>query len=270
MKRVAALTLFCGLLLLHTGTAQDRSGAPADPAPSKVQRAHYVVKNGDATALAETVGQHFRRDAVVIAANGTILISGPPALVPDVVKVLELLDRKPRTIEVEITLAELPAPKAGAEPSAADVLKDLAEKPVGQRIKLTAVEGQPVTSVTGGNKPYVSGTGGGGFGKGAVQKSISYQPVGTTAKLTARVGPDDSVALDLDLRDSRIKAPEAGDESGAPAFENATLTTKLSVPAGKAVVAQAVRTDGKAGAVLSVVIVAARVVVPNEPAPRGK
>ncbi|QJX00032.1 hypothetical protein [Frigoriglobus tundricola] len=269
MKRVAALALFCGLLLLHSGTAQDRSGAPADPVPPKVQRAEYVVRNGDAAALAETVGQHFRRDAVVIAANGTVLISATPTLVPDVVKVLELLDRKPRTIEVEVTLAELPAPKAGAEPSADAVLKDLAGKTAGQRIKLAAVEGQPVTSVTGGNKPYVSGTAT-GFGKGAAQKSIAYQPVGTTVKLTARVGPDDSVALDLDLRDSRIKAPETGDESGAPTFENATLTTRLSVPAGKAVVAQAVRAEGKAGVTLTAVIVTARVVVSNDPAPRDK
>ena len=275
MKRVAALTLFCGILLLNPGTAQDQKSAPPDPVPSKTQRAHYVVKNGDAALMAEMVGLHFKGDANLIAGNGTILISGAPAVVPDVVKLLEQLDRKPRTIEVEITIAEVPANKDGTEPNPADILKDALGKTVGQgqRIKLVAVEGQPVTSVTGGNKPYVSGTtrpGGFGKGDGVVQKSITYQQVGTTVKLTAHVGSDDGVALDLDLKDSRMKPPEAGDESGAATFENATLSTKLSVPAGKAVVAQTVRVEGKMGATLSVVIVTARVVEPGASLPKKK
>jgi hypothetical protein len=140
----------------------------------------------------------------------------------------------------------------------------------GQRIKLTAVEGQPVSTTTGGNKPIATSStvaGGGRFGKdggGApfAQRSISYHAVGTTVKMTARIGSDDAIALDLNVQDSRVRPPDAGDEAGAPSMDNSTLTTKLSVAAGKSVVAQTVRTEGKSGATVAVVIVTARVVEP--------
>ena len=216
--------------------------------------------------------RHFKGEADVVAApagsGNAILISGAAGTVPEVVKLLEQLDRKPRAIEVEITIAEVPVKKDGPEPSPADLLKDAVGK-AGQRIKLTAVEGQPVTSTTGGSKPYVSGTtmvgGGGGFGKGGgappvAQKSFSYQNVGTTVKMTARVVADDSVVVDLNVQDSKVRLPDAGDEALAAAMENNTLTTKLSVPAGKAVIAQTIRTEGKGGTTVTVVIVTARVV----------
>src|SRR5262249_1314888 len=127
-----------------------------------------------------------------------------------------------------------------------------------QRVRLTALEGQPVTSTTGGNKPFTTSSvvaGGGGFGGGkggggggpAMQRSVVDQPVGTTVRLTARVGADNAVALDLNLTDSKVRPAEAGEEGAAPSMENANLTTQLNVPAGKAVMAQSVRTDGKAG-----------------------
>jgi type II secretory pathway component GspD/PulD (secretin) len=263
MKRLAALALLAGILALNSGTAQDKKSARPDPTPPKPQRTHYVVRNADPVILAEVVNRHFKGEADVIAApagsGNAVLISGSPATLPEVVTLLEQLDRKPRTVEVEITIAEVPAKDAQ------DVKPE--DVKAGQRIKLAAVEGQPVSTQTGGNKPYVSGTAlAGGFGKGgAAQKSISYQPVGTTVKLTARVGSDDAISLDLSVQDSRVRAPDAGDEAGAPTFENATLTTKLSIPAGKSVVAQTVRTEGKAGPTVSVVIVTARVVASAVP-----
>ena len=93
-------------------------------------------------------------------------------------------------------------------------------------------------------------------------RSITYQAVGTTVRMTARVGAGDSVAVDLNLTDSQVRQPEAGDESGAASFDNNTLTTKLSVPPGKPVVAQAVRADAKAGRTVTLVVVTARVADP--------
>ncbi len=274
MKRLAALTLFCGILALNPGTAQDQK--TADPKP---QRAVYTVVNGDAPVLAEVVGAHFKGEATVIAAPGnTLLVSG--TAVPEVLKLLDQLDRKPRTVEVEVTLAEVPAKDwKDGEGKLEDLLKDATGKAApGQRVKLTAVEGQQVSAQSGGSKPFVSGTtmvGPGGFGgKGGgappvAQRSISYRDVGTTVKMTARVGSDDAVALDLSVQDSRVRTVEAGDEVAAASVETGSLTTKVSVPAGRPVVAHAVRTDGKAGATVSVVIVTARV-VPDAPPKRSK
>jgi type II secretory pathway component GspD/PulD (secretin) len=271
MKRLAALTLFCGILALNPGTAQERKTTPPDPAPAKAQRAHYAVRHADPLILAEVVGAHFKGEATVIAAPAgsghAVLISGSATAVPEVVKLLEQLDKKPRTVEVEITIAELPAAKDGKELTPADLATALAKDGKGQRIKLTAVEGQQVTTQTGGNKPYVSGVvagPGGGFGKGGPgQRSISYQAVGTTVKMTPRIGADNAVALELNVQESKVRQPDAGDEAGAPTMENNVLTTKLNIPAGRSVVAQSVRTEAKAGATVSVVVVTARVVNEN-------
>jgi hypothetical protein len=281
MKRLAALALLCGLFAINSGTAQDRRSAPPDATPPKPQRTHYTVRNADPVILAEVVGKHFKGDADIIAApagsGNAVLVSGSPAIVPEVVKLLEQLDRKPRTVEVEVTIAELPAPKDGKALTPADLAtaEAMVKDGKGQRIKLTATEGQPVTTTIGGNKPITTSStvapGGGGFGRpggagGAggggpvTQKSIIYHAVGTTVKMTARVGSDDAIAMDLNVQDSKVRAPE--EEGGAPGFDNNTLNTKLSIPAGKSVVAQTVRTEGKTGPTVAVVIVTARVVDP--------
>ena len=72
------------------------------------------------------------------------------------------------------------------------------------------------------------------------------------------------MAVELNVQDSRVRAADAGDEAAAPGMETSSLTTKLNVPAGKTVVAQAVRTAGKGGATIAVVLVTARV-VPDAP-----
>jgi uncharacterized membrane protein YgcG len=308
MKYLAALTLFGGLIVLQSSGHAHQPPAPVPVATipiqaqptAKIQRAHYTVRHIDATALASVVGKHFKGEAEVLAvptaSGNTLLISGSPDSIGEVFRLLEQLDRKPRTVEVEIVIADITSKKgpdgkevdlSGLEPLAKlDALTKAGAGAV-QRIKLTAVEGQPITSTAGGSKPYVSGTmvagggGGGGFGgdggfgggKGGgpagggggpmMRRSITYHETGTTVKLTARIGAEDVVALDLNIQDSKIRAPEAGDEIGAAAFDNNTLNTKLSVPPGKAVAAQAVRTEGKTGGTMSLVIVTAHVVEPG-------
>jgi hypothetical protein len=280
-KRITVLALLGGLftlLALHaSGHAQDKS---APPTP-KTHRTLYVVKNGDAAALADVLGRHFKGEAEVLAApagsGNALLISGTPAATEEVVKLLGELDRKSKMVEVEVILAEIPAKKdakdaAEVDFSGPDALTKLdAMSKAGQvgsmqRIKLTAVEGQPVAITTGGNKPYTSAAGGfaakGGFPGGGGARSVNYQAVGTTVRMTAKVGAGDAVSVDLDIRDSQVKPPEAGDEAGAPSFDNNTLTTKLSVPPGRAVVAQAVRTEAKAGRTVTLVIVTARIADP--------
>jgi type II secretory pathway component GspD/PulD (secretin) len=261
VKRLAALVLLCGILALNSGTAQERKTAPTE----KTERAHFAVRNTDPVVLAEVVGVHFKGEATLVAtpagSGNTILVSGSAAAVPEVMKLLELLDRRPRSVEVEVAIVEVTAGKDGKLPEVKpEELKG------GQRIRLTAVEGQQVSSQIGGNKPYTSGSviagGGGGFGKGGgvAQRSISYQPVGTTVKMTARVGTDNAVSLELNVQDNKVKAADAGDEVGAPTMEHNTLTTRLSVPAGRPVIAQSVRSEGKGGPTVSLVVVTARVV----------
>ena len=228
MTRFALLALLGGAIALSDGTAQDTKKADPDLSRPKSQRAHYVVKNGDPNLLAQVVGRHFHGEATVLSApegsGNAILVSGTPAAVPEILKLLEQLDRRPRTIEVEVIIT--------------DVAKESEIKPEelkgGQRIRLTAVEGRPITSTTGGNKPVVTGggpKGGGPKGGGPWGgNSVNYVNTGTTLKMIARAGTDDAIAVELDLTDSSLRPAPAGDEAGAPALESATLTTHLSVP----------------------------------------
>jgi type II secretory pathway component GspD/PulD (secretin) len=277
-SRMDSLSLLGGLLLFHSsGQAQEKSNAT----PPKKQRTLHTLKHGDAGNIAGIVSKHFKGEAEVSAVPGgsgnAVLISGSPGAVEEVVKLIGELDRAPKTVEVEVILAEIPAKKGDAKegvdvdlsgPGALSKLESMAKAgQVGtmQRIKLTALEGQPIASSIGGNKPYTSALkrGAGGFGGGGpVQRSVTYQAVGTTVRLTTSVGAGDAVTVDLDLRDSQIKPPEAGDDAGGPTFENSTLTTKLKVPNGKSVVAQGVRAEAKSGRTATLVIVTARVVDP--------
>ena len=83
-------------------------------------------------------------------------------------------------------------------------------------------------------------------------------------KLTARVGADDAIAVDLDVKDSKVRPPDIADESGSASMESSTLSTKVNVPLGKGVAAQTLRTAGKSGTAVAYVVVIARVVEPTK------
>src|SRR5205823_4379871 len=141
----------------------------------------------------------------------------------DVVKLLTRIDRPARSVEMEVTLVEVAA-KADAPglPSGAELLAkldDLSKSGAAvQRIKLTAIEGQPVSVQTGGNKPYASsstvtgrGPGGGGLGGGnpalglggpVSQRSVMYHQVGTTVKASAHIEGDGAIAVELNVQDA--------------------------------------------------------------------
>ena len=284
--RLVGLILLGGLLAATSGTRAQDPSKPDDPprlvtpkvvAQGKVDRTHYVVRHADPVALADVVAKHFKGEADVIAApagsGNALLVSGSPAAVADVVKLLAQLDRKPATVEVEVVFLEV-APKKDAEIDLSgdalakmDALIKAGQATAVQRIKLTALEGAPLTTTTGGSKPYVSGmalAGGAAPGGGRpAQRSISYHTVGTTVKLTARVGTDNTIGVDLDVKDSKVRPPDAADESGAVSMDNSTLSTKVNVPLGKGVAAQTLRTDGKSGSTVAYVVVTARVVEPT-------
>jgi hypothetical protein len=237
------------------------------------------VQHADPAVLAEVLAQHFKGEAEILAvtagATGSLLVRGSPEAVEEVARLIRQLDHEPRAVEVEIVFAEVSPLKAadgkeaeetdisGPDPLAKlDALIKAGKAAGAHRIKLTAVEGQPVTSTTGGDKPYVSGAavvgGPGGFGGGG----RGGAPGGAGA------GGGGVVALDLNLQDSRVRNPEPTEEGGpggvgAAAFETGSLTTRLSVPSGKSVLAQAVRTEGKGTATVSLVVVGARVVGPE-------
>ena len=283
-NRLAALALLGGLIALPCGTRAQQ--------PTAKQRALFTLKHADAGTLADAIKGHFKNEAVItplpLGSGNGLLVSGSAAAVAEVEKLVAQLDKSPQTLTVEVVIAEIVMKTADGKEltvadftgPVADVMAKLDALPAAsrigtvQRLKLTAMEGQPVAVTSGGSKPMTTsaavrgGGPGGGFGgqPGAAlaqQRSITYHSVGTTVRVTGRTAGDDAIVVDLDVKDTRIKPGEAiaaGDEPAS--IDTASLTTKVSVKANRAVAAQALRTDGRTGSTLSLVIVTARLADP--------
>jgi type II secretory pathway component GspD/PulD (secretin) len=121
----------------------------------------------------------------------------------------------------------------------------------------------------GENKPYTTGST--VTGTGIVTRNISYRNTGTQVRVTPLVAADKTVTLDLHYEESRMVYPEGGipvgngkDEKGnpilAPEFPLTTLTSKVSVASGKALLVDGDKSTAKSGSGSVLIVVGARVV----------
>jgi type II secretory pathway component GspD/PulD (secretin) len=273
----------------------DPKPSPSDDSNSKTKRLLYPVKYGSAKDLAAVLGEHFKGDAefkaVPDSPSNFLLINVSAGALDEVVKVLEMLDRRPQAVSVEMLIAEVAAKKAdGDKPDAAEQdldakeftgpmadvvakLEALRKKGlVGsvKRLQLTAVEGQPASVFLGEQKPFVAALT--VTGRGTTSRNITYHNIGTKMDVTARISPDKVNAVDLKFEDSRAHVAEDGvplgsDENNVPVraaeFITATLNDKLSIPSGHALAAQGVKTTSKTEKAQTLVIVGARVMEPD-------
>jgi type II secretory pathway component GspD/PulD (secretin) len=280
--------LACALVALAAlpVVAQDRPAA-------ETKRGAYVLKFAAAKDLAGVLAKHFKGAAEIQAgpagASNCLLINAPPAVFDEVLKTLELLDRRPRSVAVEVFVVELPAAKGDEKPKRPDE-KDLsgalgdvesalnAMQKKGQvagfrHIRLTTLEGQPASLLLGENKPYTTGSA--VTATGIATRSIMYRDLGTQVKVTPQVAADGTVTLDLNLQDSRAResttATVGKDGKGNPIpateFLLTTLTAKVGVASGKAALAKDAKVVSKEGEGETLIVVGARVV---EPEPRPK
>jgi type II secretory pathway component GspD/PulD (secretin) len=285
---VPALILLAGLFALPGGAYAQNEQAP------KHTRTVYVAKYGDVKQMASVLGKHFKGDAEIQvlpdSPSNCLLISAPPKVFAEIANLLELLDRRPRLISVELYLAEVTPQKgddgkrAGLELDAKEFTgpgKEVVAKAealikqgglIGtlRRIQLTTVENQPATVSIGENKAHV--------GRAAVrgQKFLERSNTGTTARVMVRVTPEDTLVLDLSLDDSRRHDPESGvevdkDETGtpirAPEFIQSMVKTTLTIPSGQATAVGGIKTEAKTAKVQFLLIVTAQLV---DSASRGR
>jgi hypothetical protein len=266
--RLVPVAFLGGLLAVAApgGHAQTTKSEP--PRPVRPERASklYPLRHADPDATAKLIERHFGPSGAASAAGQGVLVTST-SQADEVAKLIEQLDRAPRQVAVVVTLAEVaskdqPVDLTGPADQVLAKLDELAR--AGQasvkRVTLTGAEGQPVTTTAGGNRPMVVGRAGpagvkGNFGQpGGFSQSINYMPVATTVKTTARVRADDAVTVDLSVKDSSVKSPP--DEDGPSATETLDLTTRVTVPPGKAVLAQAVQAKDKAARTTVVVVTA--------------
>ncbi|OWK37749.1 secretin N-terminal domain-containing protein [Fimbriiglobus ruber] len=199
IKRIAALATLGALLAQPTVGHAQRPNKPDATASSSTPSSLYTVRNVDPAALAEAVGAHFQGRAKISVVPGSnhLLISGSsPGTVADLGKLLGELDQRPKTIEVEVVLAEIVQKKGdGGDQAAPDLAGPAAELTAKldalgkgasvQRFKLTTTEGLPTSVTSGGNRPYVTGTtivAGGPFGGGAGDGPASINPDGSVTR----------------------------------------------------------------------------------------
>jgi type II secretory pathway component GspD/PulD (secretin) len=264
--------------------------AAAQDAPSaEPKRGTYAVKYATAKDLAGILGRHFKGAADIQAGpegiSNCLLINAPPAVFDEILKTLEHLDRRPQTIAVQVFIVELPPRKAedkgkgldekdlsGSLDEVAERLDGLVKKGqvVGfKRIQLATLEGQVSSLLLGETKPFVAGVTVSGTGRSA--HSIVYRNLGTQVNVTPRVAADGSLTLDLNVVDSRGRDSATvmvgNDENGKPipASEtiHTTLSSKISTPAGKAVLAKDAKVTSKEGEGETLFLVGARIVAPE-------
>jgi type II secretory pathway component GspD/PulD (secretin) len=254
--------LIVALAVAATATARERPAA-------EQKRGAYVVKYAGTKDLAAILAKHFKGAAEIQAGpegtSNTLLVNAPPAVFDEVMKVIELLDRKPQSVAVEVFVIELPAKKAddkGAGNDEKDLsgpIDDMAKtldalQKKGQvasvkRIQLTTQEGHAASLLINEAKPFSTGGG-----------SYSYRNTGTQVRVTPQVAADKTVTLDLSVQDSRMVASEDGQP---PEFPTMSLTSKVAVASGKAVLAKDAKSTEKSGAGRTLIVVGARLVEPK-------
>jgi type II secretory pathway component GspD/PulD (secretin) len=276
VRHVLAFTLLALAAVPLTG--QER---PAEPS----QRLVYLVKYAASKDLADVLAKHFKDvasfQAVPEGTSNCLLVSAPRAVMTEVLKTLEQLDRRPQSVAVDVFIVELLPKTAGDvekrpdEQDLSGTIDDVAKRlralmARGQatrfrRIQLTALEGQVGSLTLQNSMPFVTGTA--RTGAGRVSSTFIYRNVGTDIKVTPRVTTDTSVMLDLSVRDSRGRASTTvtvgNDDKGNPMpateFIETVLNGKVRVPSGKAVLVKDAKVTSKEGEGETLIVVGARV-----------
>jgi len=276
--------LLAATLLATAAFAQDEKGKPAPPKRPAVETKRGIVflAHGVAKETAKVLASYFQGDADIHpgpdGAGNCLLVSAPTHVFDDVVATIERLDRRAQSIVVDVLIVELhsktPADKApdskelaGPFPDVSRRLESMVKEGrlVGlKQFQFSAVEGQQATMSLTENKPYAMGAM--TSGRGNVSTPITYRNIGTQVRVSPLVMGDGSIKLDLNIEDSRARdsstASVGKDEKGAPIqaadFIQTSLTAKVSVPPGQAVVANHARTISSAGQGQTLIVVAAR------------
>jgi type II secretory pathway component GspD/PulD (secretin) len=305
MSRVTTSRAVLGLLMtLGLGLCALAAQDSTRPAPAKgeagqaAKRTFYVVKHGSAKDLASVLAKHFKGDVEVQlvpdAASNCLLLRASPRDFDEVTKLLEQLDRRPQLVAVQVWVGEvLPQKGADGKPLPADKLLDERQLtgPVDavlaktkalrnkgllgdlNHVQTTVVENQPSSVLVGSSIPYVTGVTNAG---GKVLRRISYRNTGVSVQVTARVTPEKSIHLEIDVSNSRPHVRPDGipigfDENGTPIrateFLTANLKNKLTVSPEQVAFAQGIETNAKADQPQPFVLVSARVVEPGAAVP---
>jgi hypothetical protein len=249
--------------------AQTECRADNDPVTGH-KRTVYAIKHGSAADLAGALSAFFKGEVEVQAVpwppERCLLLSGQPAAVDEATAILSRLDRRPRSIVIEVIIAEAAKKgedgKAGAGRGELDVgtftgpadsvlakvqtLRMKGQLTRVKRIRLSALENQTTYA-----------------------RQMQTPEVGLSVDVTSVVSPDQVVITRIAIDEARLSAPQDGVQAGT-----ANKGTPVGVPvfnwqgtlrirSGQATVAQEIQTNSQSSEEKTWVIVAARVTEPE-------
>jgi type II secretory pathway component GspD/PulD (secretin) len=185
--------------------------------------------------------------------SNSLVISGPPDAVDEVQKLAEQLDHRAVMVRVELVLVDVPfggkggVPKPDAKRTAAlraealrpDALPEQSE--ILARAELTTLENQSAFLRMGRREPRVTGS---NMSQAGMVNSVTFENVGTTIRITPRVGDDRTVVMQVDVEDSRpgppeegvvISVPAKGEPLRTPNVETLMTQTTVQIADGKTV-----------------------------------
>jgi type II secretory pathway component HofQ len=255
----------------------------------------YEVKHGIARDLAELLVKVYKTEPLVqvlaAPAGNALVIGAPSETLDEMLQLLKHLDRRPRSVAIEIVMADVP-PRRGEGGKPAPPAKELDTRDLNgnaddtlaklrnlqakgligglKRFRLTAAENQPAALLLGEAQPTTRGVAGGLGGK--TIRSITYRNVGTSIKATPRLGEGNKIVLHLHLDDARMRTPEDGvalgvGDNGEPVraaeIHMDTVDGQVTLASGEAVVVSGVRTQSRSGQHQTLVLVSARLLEPE-------
>jgi type II secretory pathway component GspD/PulD (secretin) len=177
----------------------------------------YAARHLPATELAKSMSVLFSnaRNELFIAPEpitNQLLINGQPEQVEELLQMLALIDRQPKTVAIDIWILEInSAPEGAAEIAFADTvaklkpqLQDLEKAhrlTVADHIQLGGIENQKLSFQQGENRRVVTGSQGSPSGPFRAMSTSSLN-MGTIATATARVTDENEIVADLKVEKS--------------------------------------------------------------------
>ena len=199
--------------------------------------------------------------------NNSLVISGPPDAVEEVLRLVEKLDHSAGLILLEMEMGESPigAAKPGegakgdgkstttAAPSAFRLLDRPAKMETTARARLTTLDNQPAFVQMGARVPRVTGLTTSPANGRFSSTSMTYLNVGLIVGMTPRISPDGTVAMQISVEQSQLD-PEnedtpvsiAGDKVvRSPRIDTTTVQTTVAIPDGKTIILGSVARQGR-------------------------
>ncbi len=280
--------------------------APQPPQPSEPlvvlksgpehARLVYRLRNSPATNVATTISNLLRQEGQLSGSAGTaaksgtglrvaitpetitnsIVISGPPAAIEEVMKLIEALDQRPPQVQIEAEIGEVATGEAKhgeglhsdggtssvERPNTYFVLeRPKSMKTIG-RARVLTLDNQPTNMQLGENVPQITGVSKNSI-TGATS-SVTYRNVGLILAVQPRIDvKDGKVVMAVEVTDSHLGPESEGIPMAtttdnkvirSPRIDNLTLQTTVAIPDGKTVMLGSAGRQGNADKELVIVL----------------